>query len=259
MALVPVNQLAKFYGCKAVIYSAPGMGKTPLLETLDNVVCLFAEQGLMSVRNSTQTTWVSDGRAKRTAPGSTHPKKDEFLTYEEVGEFFKWLEKSAEARKFKCCFIDSVTEICEIVLRHHSKTTKHGQQAYGKMADEMKGYFHLLNNIQGLDVVLIAKETHEQKGTEKVAVGGEMVEQPVYQSRPYFPGKVLPIEVPHLFDMFLYMCRHNPNGRGEVTAFRTKSSNLVFARDRSGLMPEYVPANLGQIFAQISANFNNKR
>jgi UDP:flavonoid glycosyltransferase YjiC (YdhE family) len=77
--LVAVSSLVHRYGVKAVVYSGPGLGKTPLLTTAPNPVICFTEPGFLSVRKYN---------------GPCYPA----FTYREIREFWQWAISSQEAR-----------------------------------------------------------------------------------------------------------------------------------------------------------------
>jgi len=75
-----------------------------------------------------------------------------------------------------------------------------------------------------------------------------------YQSlrRPYFPGKVLPVDVPHLYDFIIRLGRYNsiPGVVGETLAFQCVGNMNVLARNRTGNLNEYEPPHFGQLVAK---------
>lgn len=227
LGAVPVSQMAHQSGVKALVHGGPGAGKTPIIQTAPRPITLFCEPGVLSLRD-----W--DGLA---VDGSSKAQID---------GFFAWLEGSAEAGQFDTVAVDSVSEMAEIYLRHYmSGTSKagnkvNGMAAYGDMAkDTMKNLF-LLNKLQEKHVYLIAKQllSPEDDGVKK---------------RPYFPGKQLNTEVPHLFDLIMELGQHNVPGHGTFHCFRTADSFSSLARDRSRKLNEYEQPDLAYIFNKCLA------
>lgn len=229
--LQPASKLAGRYGCKAIIYGQPGSGKTPLINTAPRPVLLATEPGLLSMRDSTVPTWDA----------FTRPRAE---------EFFKWLFESKEASNFDTIAVDSGSQLAEISLMHWQKTCKDGRKAFGEMSQECMGYFDGMFFMPNKHIVLICKQMQAETGSSVVNQGGAFVVQTSYQSQPFFPGKDLNIKVPHRYDMILHMCKVQIPGHGEQRALRTKGSNDVLARDRSGLLAEFEPPDLTALFSK---------
>ena len=73
-----------------------------------------------------------------------------------------------------------------------------------------------------------------------------------YQSlrRPYFPGKVLNIDVPFLYDFILRLAKVNgiPGAPpGEQLAFQCVGNMNILARNRTGNLNEYEPPHFGAL------------
>lgn len=214
-SLRPAKDYAIQYGVKSVIYGPAGSGKTPILNTAPRPVLLACEPGLLSMRKSTIPTFPA-------------------FTDAAIDEFFKWLFHSNESKNFDTIGVDSTSQMAETYLQAALKTNKHGLQAYGEMArrtmDQLRGLYYM----QQKHTYLIAKQ-------EIVSDNGMGLR------RPYFPGKQLPIDVPHLYDAILHLDKQNVPGQGQVTAFRCIGSIDVVARDRTGSLAEYEPPNFDYI------------
>lgn len=162
-----------------------------------------------------------------------------------VDEFMLWFKGSNEAKAFDTLIWDSASESAEkYVTEELGGTSKagnevHGQRAYGKMARWMYGYLSDLYYMPQKHIILITK-------MERLEVNG------VIYHRPYFPGKQLAVQVPHLFD--LVTCLGNwlvPGIAGETKAFRTKETFDYMGRDRSGRLGEYEPPDFSKIIAKV--------
>lgn len=217
--LKPANSFAIKYGVKSVIYGPPGSAKTPVINTAPRPVMLATEPGLLSMRGSTVPTWPA-------------------FTADKIDEFFRWLFHSGEAKNFDTVAVDSTSQMCEVYLMQAQKTNKHGLQAYGEMArnvmDQLRGLYYLENK----HAYLIAKQ--------------EIInENGITFARPYFPGKQLPVEVPHLYDQILQLKIHNMPGIGTYPAFRCRASLDAVSRDRTGLLNEFEPPDFGAIVRKV--------
>lgn len=226
--LKPARDFALQFGCKAVVYGKPGAGKTPIcVNTAPRPLLLASEPGMLTLRNSTVPTY----------PAFTGAKNEEFFT---------WWFGSNEAKSFDTLIWDSASEYAEMLIREgmggQSKAGNeaHGMRVYGKMARDVmeklnKLYFQPMKHI-----ILITK-------MERLDING------VLYHRPYFPGKQLPVAVPHFFDLVTCLGDWNVPGIPgvETKAFRTKESYDYNGRDRSGRLLEYEPADVSKLIAKV--------
>jgi hypothetical protein len=230
-SLKPAGTLAQKFGVKAMLYGQPGTGKTPMLNTAPRPVLLATEPGLLSMRGSTLPTW-------------------EAYTPERIAEFFDWFFKSNEAKNFDTLAIDSGSQLAEIVLSKHQRACKDGRKAFGEMSRECMDYFDQLYFMPQKHVILICKMMQVEVGKQlvKSETGGFVVET-VFQSQPFFPGKDLNIKVPHRYDEILYVGRATIPGQPQpVIAIRSKGTDEILARDRTGRLAELEPPDLTSLF-----------
>lgn len=216
------------YGAKTLVYGKPGVGKTPIVNTAPRPILMVCEPGMLSLRNSNV------------------PAVDCF-TPERIDEFFAWLFGSREAANFDTVAIDSITQMAEIYLdrelggKSKGGNKVDGRAAYGNMSRAVMAHLNGLFFLQQKHTYLICKQT--------------IVEVDGFSMRaPYFPGKELPIKVPHLYDIIMHLDNQNIPGVGVHKAFRCVSSYDTVARDRSGNLAEFEPPDLSAIFAKVMAS-----
>src|SRR5262249_44253595 len=148
-------------------------------------ICM-TEPGFLSLRKSSVPTWQA----------YTSVKFEEFIT---------WGTTSAEAKNFNTFIIDSISQAAEKKVDEElGGVTKmgneqHGQRAYGKMSRWVMEQLNKLYFLQEKNIMLIAKLQHYE------------TESGSYK-RPYFPGRELPVRVPHLFDEVLHLGDFNIPG-----------------------------------------------
>ena len=213
--LKPAGSLAQRFGVKSVIFGPPGTGKTPLVNTAPRPVLLACEPGLLSMR------------------GSQVPTFDAY-TSARINEFWSWFFTSTETKNYDTIAVDSVSHMCQVYLDDALKRIKHGMQAYGDMATKVMGILNQLYFMERKHTYLICKQ-------EFINIDGFNVR------RPYFPGKQLPVDVPHMFDEILHLCKAPIPGVGEQLAFRCQGSIDTIARDRTGRLDEFEPPNFSLI------------
>ena len=210
--LRPASTYAQKYGAKSLVYGAPGTGKTPIANTAPRPVLCVTEPGMLSMRNSSVPAFPA-------------------FTPKAIDEFFAWAMQSTEMKNFDTICVDSVTQMAEIYLAEAATKYKDGRQAYGKMQEQVMKHLNSIYYLQNKHVYLIAK-----------------LDKSVTPVRPYFPGKALNVDVPHLFDIILHLDFHNIPGFGQQKAFRTTANFDSIARDRSGKLAEFEPCDLAALF-----------
>jgi len=218
--LRPASELARMFGVKSLIYGGPGTGKTPMVKTLPRPVMCVIEPGMLSMRDAnTIPAWEAN-------------------TPERIEEFFTWALTSAEAKNFDTIAIDSISQMCEVILTQELERQKHGLKAYGEMARRVMDLVNALYYTRQKHVYLIGKlHAGEENG--------------VSMKKPYFPGKDLNIKIPHLYDEILYVGEANIVGQPKpIMAIRTKPIFGIVARDRSGKLEELETTDVGAIFAK---------
>ena len=210
--LKEAREFAIQFGIKAVIYGPAGSGKTPIINTAPRPLLLAVEPGLLSMRTSTVKTWL--------APDTKR-----------IDEFFNWFFNSAEAKNFDTLAIDSSSQMCDIALQEAKKTERHGLQQYGKMAEYVEPYMRRLYFLPEKHMYLIAKEETQDSGMR----------------RPYYPGKQLPVSIPHLYDCILRVAKVSIPNVGETTAFQCNGSYDVLARNRTGTLDTFEPPDFSAL------------
>ena len=213
--LRPARDFAINFGVKSVVYGPAGSGKTPIINTCPRPVLLSCEPGLLSMRGSNVPTWQG-------------------YTPETINAFFEWFFKSDETKNFDTLAIDSTTYMAQIYLQSALKTNKHGLAAYGEMATETLKHLNTLYYTKNKHTYLIAQQ-------EIINENGVTIR------RPYYPGRQLPIELPHKYDQILQLDIQNVPGVGQVKAFRCVGSIDVLARDRTGMLAEFEPPDFSAI------------
>lgn len=221
-SLRPAKEFAQNYGVKSIVYGPAGSGKTPIVNTAPNPVLLACEPGLLSMRNSNVPTFRA-------------------ATAELLDEFFDWFFTSNESKKFDTIAVDSGSQMCETYLTRAKKQNKHGLAAYGQMAEDVLKQLERLYFMPQKHVYLIAKQeiVNSQMGNF---------------ARPYYPGRQLPIEMPHKYDQILHLDIHNVPGQGQIKSFQCQSTFDVQARDRTGLLDMFEPPDFGFLVRKAMSN-----
>lgn len=205
-------------GIKALVYGPWGVGKTPLLATAPQPCIISAEKGLLSLRR-------------------THTAFIEINGFKALTDSYLWARDSAEAKQYFTIGVDSLSEICEVLLAELKRTNKDPRQAFYAVYDQAVSYARAMRDLPGRTIVLIAKEEYSKD------INGVQLFQPM------MPGTKLGQALPYYFDEVLRMVSANDPAKTRMLC--TQTSYQHQARDRSGMLAEYEQANLTHVFKKI--------
>jgi phage nucleotide-binding protein len=209
-------------GIKSLIYGKAGAGKTFLASTAPDPLMLSAEAGVLSLRHHDITML-------------------EIATIQDLVDAHAWLEGSAEARQtYQTIFIDSISEIGEVVLANAKKQVKDPRQAYGELIEKMMMLIRAFRDLSGFNVVMIAKQE---------PVKDEMTGVVVYS--PSMPGVKLGNQLPYLFDEVFRLGIGKTKEGVEYRFLQTQPDMQYEAKDRSGALDAIEQPDLTHIFNKI--------
>lgn len=211
---VAANQL------RVLVYGQAGAGKTSLIPTLPSPVVLSAEGGLLSIS------------------GANVPYV-EVTNVTILQEVYQWLTESAEAAQFESVALDSISEIAEVVLANEKATAKDPRQAYGALQDVMGGVIRSFRDLPGKHVYFTAKLEKSQDEMGRILYA------------PSMPGAKLGQQLPYHFDEVLALRVEKDNEGNTVRSLQCHSDGLWTAKDRSGRLDPWEPADLGHVIRKI--------
>lgn len=211
---VAANQL------RVLVYGQAGGGKTSLIPTLPSPVVLSAEGGLLSIS------------------GSNVPYV-EVTNVAILQEVYQWLTESAEAAQFESVALDSISEIAEVVLANEKATAKDPRQAYGALQDIMGGVIRSFRDLPGKHVYFTAKLEKSQDEMGRILYS------------PSMPGAKLGQQLPYHFDEVLALRVEKDSEGNTVRSLQCHSDGLWTAKDRSGRLDAWEPADLGHVIKKI--------
>lgn len=213
-------------GIKSLIYGKSGVGKTVLLSTAPAPIIISAESGLLSLRKlKTPIPYI------------------EIRNYTELTDIARWARESVEAKQFYTVGLDSLSEVGEFILAEELRKNKDPRKAYGELTVQVLAMTKYFRDIKGKAVVIVAKEEYDKDEGQNMMIYG-----------PSLPGKKSGPQLPYLFDeVFQLVVGKDAQTNQEWRALRTKPSFQHTAKDRSGMLDEYEPANLTHVFKKILA------
>ena len=221
MQIRSTSDITNDQGIKALVYGGAGAGKTVLCSTAPNPIILSAESGLLSLQ-------------KFTLPYIT------VNTYEDLNDAYLWVTGSNEAKQFGTICLDSVTEIAEVILTDLKRQHKDPRKAYGEVQDQMIGLIRSFRDLTGKNVYFSAKE----EGTKDGLTGA-------IKYGPMMPGNKLPAQVPYFFDEVFQLFVYKDDEGKDLRALRTARDAQFEAKDRSGKLDAWEPADLNHVFKKI--------
>ncbi len=215
------SEAARVHGVKCLVYGKAGHGKTFMCSTAPAPIMLSAEAGILSLQ-------------KFAIP------MIEISKVEDLIEALNWCIGSAEAAQFQTIYMDSISEIAEVILTNAKRQVKDPRQAYGELIEKMMDTVRAFRDIKGKHVVMTAKqETTKDALLGTITIG------------PSMPGAKLGPALPYLFDeVFRLGVQKDPTG----VLYRFLQTEPDFqhdAKDRSGTLDPIEPPDLSHIFNKI--------
>ena len=209
-------------GVKALVYGMAGVGKTYMIKSLPNPIVISAESGLLSL-TGTDIPYI------------------EVKTFIELQEAYQSIV-SEHGAQFESIAIDSISEIGEIVLAHEKSVNKDGRGAYGEMAVKIMEIMRSFRDIQGKNVMFIAKAEKSQDETGRM----------LYQ--PSMPGAKISQQLPYLVDLVMAL-RMEKDTEGTIQrALMCQTDGAWQAKDRSGKLAAWEAPDLSALIAKIGGD-----
>jgi hypothetical protein len=211
-------------GVKVLVYGKSGVGKTVLCSTAPAPIIISAESGLLSLR-----------KLKTPVPFI------EVKNYSQLIDAFNWASGSREASQFYTICLDSLSEMGEVILTEELRKNKDPRKAYGELTVQVLAMVKGFRDIKGKSCMIVAKEEYDKDEGQNIMLYG-----------PSLPGKKSGPQLPYLFDeVFQLLVGKDPQTNQDWRGLRTKPTFQHVAKDRSGVLDEFEPANLTHVFKKI--------
>lgn len=221
--LTTTREAASSHGLKMLIHGPSGAGKTTLAKTTGQpTIIISAEAGLLSLRDTDIPVITVE-------------------SIDDVTEAYKFI-KTEQCSEYKWIILDSVSEIAEVVLSAEKERAKDARQAYGELQDSMLNLMRAFRDMEGKNVVFIAKQAQivDDEGITKRG--------------PMMPGTKLAQQIPYLFDLVMALrLMRDPDGK-VMRQLQTAADIHYEAKDRSGALAQFMPPDLSAVADAILGN-----
>lgn len=208
---------------KSLVYGGSGAGKTVLCSTAPAPIIISAEAGLLSLLKIAR----EQGRGLPYIP---------IRSVADMWGAYNWCIQAAEARQFYTVCVDSISEIAEVLLNEQLKKSKDPRQAYGELLTQGVAWARAFRDVPNKAVCILCKEEYSKDGDTNAMQFG-----------PMLPGNKLGQQLPYFFDEVFQLYVHTDKTRW----LRTQRSFQHIAKDRSGMLAEFEPANLTHVYRKI--------
>ena len=203
---------------KGIIFGKSSVGKTTLAKTLDNVIVLSSENGLLSLADN-DIPYI------------------EIKSAEDLSEAYSFIYNDTT---YKNVIIDSISEIAQQILTTEKANNKDSRQSYMICQEKVIKILKALRDIPNKNIILLAQEEIE-------------VVDNMSKASPSFPGKKIANESVYLFD-FVFRMIVIMNEEGVMDRFiQCQIDEEACAKDRSGKLDYYELPNLNNIFNKIKS------
>lgn len=217
------TEVAKFHGLKAILAGPPGAGKTYSIRTAphEETLVLSAESGLLSIQD---------------VPVDVVEVK----AVEDIRNAYKYLSK--EKHDYKWLFLDSLSEIAEVILEDHKRQQKDQRRAYMLLAEDIVRMCKSFRDLSGLNVILVAKE--EVRVSDGIEPNQHIISM---------PGTKVANTIPYLFDGIFWLRVGKVDDELRRTFQCQPDENYPMCKDRSGRLGMFEEPNWQKLLDKILA------
>jgi phage nucleotide-binding protein len=212
-----------------LIYGASGAGKTSLAKTIkEKCLIISAESGLLSLSDyDIDVVDIADG--------------DPLDRWAKVLEIFHFLKRKETAKTYDWIFIDSLTEIAQILVARLKKKypeKKDSLPMWGEYNDSIRGLIKSFRDLKGYHVVMTALQSLDKDEFGARFYGVDI------------NGKVSN-QVDSFFDEVFHLKVFEDDEGNTKRALITQRTGDSVGKDRSGKLNPMEPCDLNHIKTKI--------
>lgn len=230
----------------AILYGPSGSGKTWQAGTTPRTLILSYESGLSSL---TDKAIDSIDMTKDDSGGPLGPQ-DRIKKIESV---YTWLMKPEQQKAYDTVFIDSITEIGELIFQIEESKFKEKaklegknydlRQPYGPTFTELSRFVKAFRDMPHYDVVFSCLDS-----------SGENEDTGIRETMLNLPGSKCKKQIPGLVDHVIYLDRKEDKDKKVQRMFLTEATSKIFAKNRapeSLELKKYEEADLGKLINKL--------
>lgn len=215
----------------ALIVGPSGIGKTSLVRTLpepeEKILLISAESGLACLDG----TNIDVIEVDPSSPTSS------------LEEIYGFLQKDSTKKKYKYIFIDSLTEIAQLIVSELKKDPHLGQPKnalamWGKYSELMTVIIKSYRDMSDYSVIFTCLDAIEKDGLEKVESFN-------------IQGTGIRNSIKAWYDLVLFYKIYKDEEGNHIRKLVTDIAESPLAKDRSGKLDQYEDANLSVIINKI--------
>jgi hypothetical protein len=217
----------------ALVVGPSGIGKTSLARTLpapeSKILIISAESGLLCLAG----TNIDVIEINPDSP------------MESIEEIYDALSTDEYKKKYDYLFIDSLTEIAQLIVSHLKKDPHYGQAKnalplWGKYGELMTTIVKSYRDMSEYSVIFTCLDAVQKDGLEKIESFN-------------LPGNQVKDNIKSWFDLVLFYKVYTDEEGNHIRKLVTDIAEAPLAKDRSGKLDAYENADLSEIINKIKS------